>query len=65
MHLFECIRLLSPALGKVMENVEVKCETCCFEGVEVSRMGTVRELKRAVEAAFDHLPKEGPDRVSW
>lgn len=37
----------------------------CCEGVEVSKMGTVGELKRAVESAFDHLPKEGPDRVSW
>ncbi|KAG6409482.1 hypothetical protein SASPL_127522 [Salvia splendens] len=34
-------------------------------GVEVSKMGTVGGLKRAVESAFDHLPKEGPDRVSW
>ncbi|KAH6804748.1 Ubiquitin-like superfamily protein [Perilla frutescens var. frutescens] len=34
-------------------------------GVEVSEMGTVGELKRGVEAAFDHLPKEGPGRISW
>ncbi|XP_057799961.1 uncharacterized protein LOC131015556 [Salvia miltiorrhiza] len=34
-------------------------------GVDVSKKGTVGELKRAVEAAFDHLPKEGPARVSW
>lgn len=33
--------------------------------IEVSKMGTVAELKRAVEAAFSHLPKEGPGRVSW
>lgn len=36
-----------------------------FEGIEVDKMGTVGELKRAVEAAFDYLPKEGPGRVSW
>ncbi|KAI3468014.1 hypothetical protein Pfo_024677 [Paulownia fortunei] len=34
-------------------------------GIEVAKMGTVGELKRAVEAAFRHLPKKGPGRVSW
>lgn len=42
----------------------LKLDGSCFE-IEVSRMGTVGELKRAVEEAFDDLPKEGPGRVSW
>ncbi|XP_011081545.1 uncharacterized protein LOC105164569 isoform X1 [Sesamum indicum] len=33
--------------------------------IEVSSTGTVGELKEAVEAAFDHLPKKGPGSVSW
>ncbi|KAK4415381.1 UDP-N-acetylglucosamine transporter UGNT1 [Sesamum alatum] len=33
--------------------------------IEVSNTGTVGELKEAVEAAFDHLPKKGPGSVSW
>lgn len=37
----------------------------CFEEIEVAKTGTVGELKRAVEAAFSHLPKEGPGKVSW
>lgn len=31
----------------------------------MSKVGTVAELKRAVEAVFDHFPKMGPGRVSW
>ncbi|KAG8375799.1 hypothetical protein BUALT_Bualt10G0138000 [Buddleja alternifolia] len=34
-------------------------------GIELRKKGTVGELKRAVEAAFGHLPKKGPGRVSW
>ncbi|PIN09860.1 hypothetical protein CDL12_17547 [Handroanthus impetiginosus] len=34
-------------------------------GIEVAKTGTVGELKRAVEAAFSHLPKKGPGRISW
>ncbi|XP_051136885.1 uncharacterized protein LOC127255416 [Andrographis paniculata] len=33
--------------------------------IEVEQAGTVRDLKRAVEAAFRHLPKKGPRSVSW
>ncbi|KAL0323679.1 UNVERIFIED_CONTAM: ATP synthase subunit b', chloroplastic [Sesamum calycinum] len=33
--------------------------------IEVASTGTVAELKEAVEAAFDHLPKKGPGSVSW
>ncbi|KAL2518041.1 Ubiquitin-like superfamily protein [Abeliophyllum distichum] len=33
--------------------------------IQVAKKGTVRELKQAVEAAFSHLPQEGPGRVSW
>ncbi|EYU20254.1 hypothetical protein MIMGU_mgv1a025721mg, partial [Erythranthe guttata] len=34
-------------------------------GIEVSKTGTVWDVKQAVEAAFCHLPKKGPGRVSW
>lgn len=34
-------------------------------GIKLAKTGTVGELKLAVEAAFDHLPKKGPAKVSW
>ncbi|XP_073276549.1 uncharacterized protein [Primulina huaijiensis] len=34
-------------------------------GIKLAKTGTVGELKLAVEAAFDHLPKKGPTKVSW
>lgn len=33
--------------------------------IEVVKTATVAELKKSVEAAFSHLPKEGPGKVSW
>ncbi|KAL3497353.1 hypothetical protein ACH5RR_040085 [Cinchona calisaya] len=33
--------------------------------IEVAKTGTVAQLKQAVEAAFSHLPKKGPKKVSW
>lgn len=31
----------------------------------MAKTGTVALLKQAVEAAFSHLPKKGPKKVSW
>ncbi|GER51699.1 ubiquitin-like superfamily protein [Striga asiatica] len=42
----------------------LKLDGSSFE-IEVAKSGTVEELKKAVEAAFRHLPKEGPGKVSW
>ncbi|XP_022845189.1 uncharacterized protein LOC111368178 isoform X2 [Olea europaea var. sylvestris] len=42
----------------------LKLDGSSFE-IQVAKKGTVKELKLAVEAAFSHLPKTGPGRVSW
>ncbi|CAI9755773.1 unnamed protein product [Fraxinus pennsylvanica] len=42
----------------------LKLDGSSFE-IQVAKNGTVKELKQAVEAAFSHLPKTGPGRVSW
>lgn len=36
-----------------------------FSDIEVIRMATIADLKQAVEAAFGHMPKKGPGKVSW
>ncbi|KAL3838585.1 hypothetical protein ACJIZ3_023176 [Penstemon smallii] len=42
----------------------IKLDGSCF-GIKVAKTGTVGEVKRAVEAAFRHLPKNGPGKISW
>nr|GMC56744.1 U11/U12 small nuclear ribonucleoprotein 25 kDa protein-like isoform X2 [Ipomoea batatas] len=42
----------------------LKLDGTCFE-ICVARNGTVVDLKRGVEMAFRHLPKNGPGTVSW
>ncbi|XP_019177594.1 PREDICTED: uncharacterized protein LOC109172821 [Ipomoea nil] len=42
----------------------LKLDGTCFE-IYVARNGTVVNLKKGVEAAFRHLPKNGPGTVSW
>lgn len=42
----------------------IKLDGSSFD-IEVRKTATVAELKQAVEAAFSHLPKKGPGRVSW
>lgn len=36
-----------------------------FVGIKVAKTETVSELMLALEAAFYHLPKKGPAKVSW
>lgn len=36
-----------------------------FAVIEVPKTGTVAQLKQGVEAAFSHLPRNGPGTVSW
>ncbi|MCI71367.1 hypothetical protein A2U01_0092630, partial [Trifolium medium] len=33
--------------------------------VEVAKTSTVAVLKKAVEAAFSHVPLDGPEKISW
>ncbi|CAH9127337.1 unnamed protein product [Cuscuta epithymum] len=42
----------------------LKLDGTSFE-IYVMRNGTVAELKLGVEAAFSHVPKNGPDAISW
>ncbi|CAA0829338.1 Ubiquitin-like superfamily protein [Striga hermonthica] len=42
----------------------LKLDGSSFE-IEVWKSGTVRELKKAVESTFRHLPNEGAGKVSW
>ncbi|GER35334.1 ubiquitin-like superfamily protein [Striga asiatica] len=42
----------------------LKLDGSSFE-IEVGKSGTVRELKKAVESTFRHLPNEGTGKVSW
>ncbi|KAK4854291.1 hypothetical protein QYF36_021714 [Acer negundo] len=41
-----------------------KLDGSCFD-IQVSKTATVGELKLAVEAAFCHMPKKGPGKISW
>lgn len=41
-----------------------KLDGTCFE-IEVPKRGTVANLKQAVESAFSHVPKKGPEKISW
>ncbi|WOG82313.1 hypothetical protein DCAR_0101476 [Daucus carota subsp. sativus] len=42
----------------------LKLDSSSFE-IEVSKTATVAELRKSVENAFSHLPKEGPGKISW
>lgn len=33
--------------------------------IEVMKTATIAELRQAVEAAFSHMPKTGPGKISW
>lgn len=33
--------------------------------IMVTKKATVEKVKQAVEAAFNHLPKQGDDKISW
>ncbi|VFQ82353.1 unnamed protein product [Cuscuta campestris] len=58
----------SPTYNKLPQ-VPIKLTVLKLDGtsfeIYVVRNGTVAELKMAVEAAFSHLPKTGPGRISW
>ncbi|KAK3212008.1 hypothetical protein Dsin_016714 [Dipteronia sinensis] len=41
-----------------------KLDGSCFD-IQVSKTATVGELKMAVEAAFCHMPRKGPGKISW
>ncbi|KAE9445033.1 hypothetical protein C3L33_23069, partial [Rhododendron williamsianum] len=36
-----------------------------IEDVEVARLTTVAELKKAVEGVFAYMPREGDGKISW
>lgn len=36
-----------------------------FAGIQVTKTATVAQLKQAVEAAFSHMPQNGPGKISW
>lgn len=33
--------------------------------IEVMKTASIAELRLAVEAAFSHMPKKGPGKISW
>ncbi|KAL9442973.1 hypothetical protein AB3S75_016350 [Citrus x aurantiifolia] len=41
-----------------------KLDGSCFD-IEVMKTATIAELRQAVEAAFSHMPKTGPGKISW
>uniref|UniRef100_A0A5B7AR99 Ubiquitin-like domain-containing protein n=1 Tax=Davidia involucrata TaxID=16924 RepID=A0A5B7AR99_DAVIN len=42
----------------------VKLDGSTFN-IEVAKTATVAEMKQAVEGVFSHLPKTGPEKISW
>ncbi|KAK9699942.1 hypothetical protein RND81_08G205300 [Saponaria officinalis] len=42
----------------------IKLDGSSFE-IDVRNMGTIAELKQAVERKFSHLPTKGPGKISW
>ncbi|WJX41752.1 hypothetical protein P8452_29064 [Trifolium repens] len=42
----------------------LKLDSSSFQ-VEVAKTATVAVLKKAVEAAFSHIPTDGPEKISW
>ncbi|KAJ4707874.1 U11/U12 small nuclear ribonucleoprotein 25 kDa protein-like [Melia azedarach] len=41
-----------------------KLDGSCFD-IEVMKTASIAELRLAVEAAFSHMPKKGPGKISW
>jgi hypothetical protein len=44
---------------------ELICKNFIVSEVEVAKTATVAVLKKAVEAAFSHIPTDGPEKISW
>ncbi|XP_059658161.1 uncharacterized protein LOC132304485 [Cornus florida] len=49
---------------KPLKLTVLKLDDSSFD-IEVAKTATIAELKLAVEAVFNHMPKKGPGKISW